>query len=138
MTDKNPVGRPRAFKTEDELKEKINAYIQKEYNQSEHKEDIKPLTVAGLQVFLDVCEDTYLDYAQGQYDDENNNFSGAIKKARKYIEADKLEKALIGKYNPTIAIFDLKNNHGYVDRVENNNINTNLNIVYGDNDDKSL
>lgn len=107
-----PVGRPRAFDHESAMQFLIEMY----YARCEEKQ--LPMTMAGLNVALNVCEDTFYDYAEGQYDSEINNFSGAIKKAKKKIEADKLENALMGNYSAPVAIFDLKNNHGYKDKQE--------------------
>jgi dihydroorotase-like cyclic amidohydrolase len=52
------------------------------------------------------------------YDDELNSFSDTLKRAKEYVENEKIENALTGRYKSPIAIFDLKNNHGYKDTVE--------------------
>ena len=36
------------------------------------------------------------------------------------VEAEKLEKMLLGDYAASAGIFDLKNNHGYTDKQEVN------------------
>lgn len=72
----------------------------------------------GLWCFLDVCNDTMTPYMDGTYDTDEENFSETLKKARNFIANHKLEEAMLGNYNPTICIFDLKNNHGYTDRIE--------------------
>jgi hypothetical protein len=57
---------------------------------------------------------TLFRYAKGEYGDE---YCNAIKKARAAIERDKVAKAMLGLYDKTISIFDLKNNHGWKDLV---------------------
>lgn len=105
-------GRPRSFNDEKELR----ALIQEYFETWQHKG--RPITLAGLCCYLGVVRSTFADYANGKYDSKINNFSNTIKEAREYIENDKLEKGLLGLYNPTIAIFDLKNNHGYTDKQD--------------------
>ena len=107
------AGRPKAFKSADELKKRINSYIK------ERTADQRPMTMAGLAAHLEVCKDTLCEYQNGVYDiPGQEEYSEAIKKARTYIEADKLEQGLLNKHNATITIFDLKNNHGYADKHE--------------------
>lgn len=101
-----------SFKTAEELEGLIETFI------AEKTAAEKPLTVAGLAVYLDVSRETLNKYKSGDYDTEDCQYSDAIKKAVSYIEADKIENALLGKYNATVAIFDLKNNHGYRDKSE--------------------
>lgn len=132
MTDKK-VGRPRAFKTEIELREKIAKYF--EYC----KQNDEPLLMIGLILFLDVDTDTFYKYSNGEYDDAENDFSATCKKAKMKVQKDKWIGGLTGKYNPAITIFDLKNNHGCTDKVENVNKypnghpleNINFNVLNG-------
>ncbi len=108
----NPVGRPRRFGTADELYALCQEYFNK------WLELRRPLTVVGLCCYIDVRKSTFCDYAAGKYDTPGNEFSEAINKAREFIENDKVEKMLNGEYKTAGAIFDLKNNHGYADKVE--------------------
>jgi DNA-binding XRE family transcriptional regulator len=103
------AGRPRAFKDEAKLRADIEEYLE-----TAERAEV-PITMAGLAVHLGCCRDTLVAYERGEYDDSAAQYSVAIKRAKTVIEADKLEKALLGKYNPAVAIFDLKNNHGYKD-----------------------
>lgn len=110
--NKNPVGRPRKFKSAKDLDASIREYF------SHQEAKGRPLTMPGLWCFLDVCNDTMTPYMDGTYDTDEENFSETLKKARNFIANHKLEEAMLGNYNPTICIFDLKNNHGYTDRIE--------------------
>lgn len=73
----------------------------------------EPLTVSGLCDHLSLPRQTLFEYASGRYGD---GFSDAIKKARAKIERDKVSRAMLGLYDKTICIFDLKNNHGWKDQ----------------------
>ncbi len=114
----NPVGRPMAFSTPQELYDKCNEYFGKWESSG------RPLTVAGLINYLKISRWTWDNYANGEYDDvcdpEQDNFSATIEMAKRHIEVDKLENGLLGKYNSSIAKFDLVNNHNYTEKQEVN------------------
>lgn len=118
--DVSKGGRPRKFQCPLALRDTIQEYI------NTWLASDRPLTMAGLQCYLDVCDDTYCSYANGVYDDEifydeqgdQISFSGTLKKAKKFVEASKLECALSGKFNSTVSIFDLKCNHGYIETTK--------------------
>lgn len=100
------VGRPRAFKSVEEVKEKIDAY----FNYCEEKE--KPYTMSGLAYYLEVSRQTLVNYS---YEDE---YFDTIKKARDRVQMQLEENALSNKANPTFTIFNLKNNFDWKDKVE--------------------
>ncbi len=102
----------RAFKFDGELKDGIAGYL------SACEAAERPLTIAGLCVHLGICRDTISLYANGEYDDECNCYSDTLKKVKLQIEMDKNEGLLLGRYNAAGAIFDLKNNHGWKDKIE--------------------
>lgn len=116
------AGQPRAFKSVKELEKGVDSYFA-ECNNNEFVlyragSEIKtsePLTVSGLASSLGVDRMTLFRYAKGEYGDQ---YCDTIKKARAKIERDKLAKAMLGFYDKTICIFDLKNNHGWKDREE--------------------
>jgi len=108
---------PRSFATIQELKESVTAYL------LERKAAELPLTVLSFCVYCDICRDTFAEYAKGEYDDEDGNYSDTLKKLKDKIEADKQDGLLTGKYNATGAIFDLKNNHGWKDKFETTTAN---------------
>lgn len=106
------AGRPRKFKTVEEMEQAIDNYFQ------ECKDNDEPITVTGLALaigFEDRC--SLLDYCNYK-DEEGNEFSHSVKKAKTYVEQT-IEKGLLsGKYNATGAIFNLKNNYGWRDKQE--------------------
>jgi hypothetical protein len=123
-------GRPRKYPKLEDMQKKINEY----FNYCDSKKEViatdnstkviaKPYTVTGLCLFLDITRDTLLEY------EKLEGFSDTIKKAKNKIENYVEENSLVGKLNPTVSIFNLKNNFGWKDRteVESHNRNENLN-----------
>ena len=108
------VGRPRAFKSVEEVEEKINAY----FNYCEEKE--KPYTMSGLAYYLGISRQTLVNYSN-QY-----QFFDTIKKARDRVQMQLEENALSNKANPTFTIFNLKNNFDWKD---SNEVKTNVEIT---------
>lgn len=109
------AGRKQAFEDSIKLRKHIEEYI------TTWKANKRPLTVAGLCAFLGVTRETLNKYESGFYDVkeyETRQFSDTISIAKTYIEGDKLEKGLLGIYNPTVCSFDLTNNHGYKAKQE--------------------
>lgn len=77
-------------------------------------EQVAPFTITGLAVALDTTRETLLDYENKP---ENAAFSDTIKKAKQIIHNYAEDYLFTGK-NQTGAIFNLKNNYGWVDRTE--------------------
>lgn len=100
------VGRPRAFKSVEEVEEKINAY----FNYCEEKE--KPYTMSGLAYYLEVSRQTLVNYSN------KDEYFDTIKKARDRVQMQLEENALSNKANPTFTIFNLKNNFDWKDKME--------------------
>lgn len=116
------VGRPRAFKSVEEVEEKINAY----FNYCEEKE--KPYTMSGLAYYLEIDRKTLLNYSK------NEEYFHTIKKARDKVQMQLEENALSNKANPTFTIFNLKNNFDWKDKIEHSsseveNINKNVSNI---------
>ena len=116
------VGRPRAFKSVEEVEEKINAY----FNYCEEKE--KPYTMSGLAYYLGIDRKTLLNYSK------NEEYFHTIKKARDRVQMQLEENALSNKANPTFTIFNLKNNFDWKDKIEHSsseveNINKNISNI---------
>lgn len=99
-------GRPLKFKSVEELQNKIDAYF--EYCDSNNK----PYTVSGLACWLDTDRITLIRY------EERDEFSNTIKRAKQKVENQFEERAICGEYNPTMAIFLMKNNFKYEDKVQ--------------------
>jgi len=119
------AGQPRAFKSVKDLAGQVEGYFEEcsagEFQMYRGGEAItvtEPLTVSGLASHLGIDRMTLFRYGAGEYGDE---YCDTIKKARARIERDKVAKAMLGIYDRTICIFDLKNNHGWKDRDTNEN-----------------
>lgn len=109
-----PGGRPPIFDSPEAMAEAIDEYFTK------RKEDKLPATTQGLALALGFNSRQSLLNYEG-YSDE---FLDTIKKAKLRIEDDKVTGAMIGKYNPAVTIFDLKNNHDHKDKTEVDNQTT--------------
>lgn len=116
------MGRPKAFATAKKLQQGIDGYI--DYCKSHpitvrskgtEVEIPEPITVSGLCHHLGITRETLSQYAKGTYDTSRQNYSDAIKTAKLAIERDKVTRAMLGLYDRTICIFDLKNNHDWKD-----------------------
>ena len=113
------VGKPLKFNSPEEMKIKINEYF------DECEKEKQPLTITGLALALDTTRRTLLDYEkevdnivkQGMTDEERKEYSHTIKKAKEIIH-NFAEAYLYSGKNVAGAIFNLKNNYGWVDRKE--------------------
>lgn len=109
----NPVGRPLAFKSLEDLEEAVDLYFETdayiETGISDTGEPIKMYapTMSGLALSLGVDRKTITNYAN------RDEFFPAIKKARSRVEVA-LEQRLYGN-NVTGVIFNLKNNFDWRD-----------------------
>jgi hypothetical protein len=132
------AGRPLKFATPEVLQAKIDEYFRSCFDYKRDmfgnriidkdllKEDpeskgyilqqVKPFTVTGLAVALDTSRDVLMDYEKN-YGDE---FSDTIKRAKQRIYEYAENSLFIGK-SPSGAIFNLKNNWGWVDKQEIDN-----------------
>jgi hypothetical protein len=88
---------------------------------------IKPFTITGLAVALDTTRDVLLDYEKKE---DRKEFSNTIKKAKQIIQQYAEDYLFNGK-NSTGAIFNLKNNWGWVDRTETDITSKNEKIQAG-------
>ena len=125
-------GKSKKFETSEQLQEAINEYFDfcdkntvKIFNKKDNcLVDIPkpiPYTIEGLCDVLDCDRDTLLNYEKAENYEE---FFGTVKRAKNKIQRNKVERGLMGDSNPAVSIFDLKNNHGYIDKVQNENNST--------------
>ena len=116
--EKHAGGRPPIWNTPEELEKGIQEYFDGPANvvvnivDGQEVKAFQP-TMSGLAVHLGVDRRTITNYAN------KDEFFPAIKKARNLVESA-LENHLYGK-NVTGAIFNLKNNFGWVDKHEVDN-----------------
>ncbi len=99
------VGRPRKYKTVDELQQLIDEYF--EFCDKKKR----PYTITGLALYLDMDRKSLLRYEQ-DYEDE---FSHTIKKAKERVQ-EFVECCLFKSGIATGVIFNLKNNFGWQDK----------------------
>lgn len=103
-----PAGRPLKFKTPEQLQELFSAW--KETFADQGNTDIPD--VEGFCVFVDAYRDIISEY------EKKKEYSDTIKRIKNWIYYRKKQLAMQNKMNPTIFIFDAKNNAGYVDKTE--------------------
>lgn len=115
-------GRPKAFNSPEELQTLLDEYFDYCDNEKEIITDSKgnmksiqkPYTMSGICVYLDISAETWSDYSK------KPEFSETIKKARKKVENYCEENTITGRLNPIFSIFSLKNNFGWVDKIDVN------------------
>ncbi len=79
-------------------------------------EKLKPYTLSGICVFLDISRETWREYGK------RPEFATSIQRAKTIVENYVEEGLLNGSINAIGGIFNLKNNFGWVDKIE---VNTN-------------
>jgi len=145
MTIPKVGGRPKKWKTVEELQEQIDDYFKscyrkKQFKQIEKDEDgnkfivyvdekdkdgepiyerIRPFTITGLAVHLNTTRKVLLDYENSGQEE----FRNTIKRAKQIIE-NYTEESLHTGSNVAGIIFNLKNNYGWVDKKEVDNHHT--------------
>ncbi len=119
-------GREKKFKTPEDLQLAIDNYFEicdsriiDVYDKPSQsvRQIAKPIpyTVEGLCEVLECDRLTLLNYEKQE---GYEAYFNTIKKAKLKIQSNKLERGLAGESNPAVSIFDLKNNHNYVDKTE--------------------
>ena len=131
----NDIGRPRKFDKPEDLQRAIDVYFEKCDNNTKQivtKDGVVldvldpiPYTIEGLCMVLEIDRASLLHYEKYP---EYKEFFNTVKKAKSKVQLNKLERGLSGRSNPAVTIFDLKNNHGYVDRQETTQTNINISI----------
>lgn len=110
------VGRPKKFASVEELEELIEAYFEACDNGMKNGLPFPiPYTVEGLSAALEIDCKTLLNYSKK---DGYEEFFPTIKKAKQKVLANLTERMLTGDNSTAGAIFLLKNNYNYVDKVE--------------------
>lgn len=115
--ERNPVGRPLAYKTVEELQKAIDLYFETDAyislgaaEEGQEQPKMYAPTMAGLALSLGIDRKTLTSYSH------RDEFLPAIKKARARVEVA-LEQRLYGN-NVTGVIFNLKNNFDWSDKQE--------------------
>lgn len=103
---KHPGGRPLKFETPEQLRAQIDEYF------ADCLEKKRPLTISGLAIALDTSRKVLIDY-----EDNRPEYSNTIKRAKAICENFVEEYLFTGK-NIAGAIFNLKNNYGWLEKSE--------------------
>lgn len=117
MTVPGVGGRPLKYESVEEMQVLIDEYFESCYIAEIDKEgkpykvNIRPLTVSGLAVALNMTRQMLVEYSS------KDEFGDAIKKAKQVIE-QWAEENLVTARNPAGQIFSLKNNYGWQDKQE--------------------
>ncbi|ULO00175.1 DNA-packaging protein [Campylobacter molothri] len=100
--------------TKEELISKIDEYFNEKKVLKETKESIifAPKTKVGLAVYLGISMQTLSDW------EKDKDFGEIVAHAKQRCEMDIVNHSLIGTYTPSVSMFLLKNQHGYVDKQE--------------------
>ncbi|HEF7700820.1 hypothetical protein C3H41_08820 [Campylobacter jejuni] len=100
--------------TKEELILKIESYFNERVVLKETKESIifAPKTKVGLAVHLGISMQTLGEW------EKDKDFGEIVSQAKQKCEMDILNHSLIGTYTPSVSMFLLKNQHGYVDKQE--------------------
>ena len=100
--------------TKEELVSKIESYFNERVVLKETKESIifAPKTKVGLAVYLGITIQTLGEW------EKDKDFGEIVSQAKQKCEMDILNHSLICTYTPSISMFLLKNQHGYVDKQE--------------------
>ncbi|EPD4352612.1 terminase small subunit [Campylobacter coli] len=100
--------------TKEELVSKIESYFNERVVLKETKESVifAPKTKVGLAVYLGISMQTLNEW------EKDKDFGEIVSQAKQKCEMDILNHSLIGTYTPSVSMFLLKNQHGYVDKQE--------------------
>lgn len=100
--------------TKEELISKIESYFNERVVLKETKESVifAPKTKVGLAVHLGISMQTLGEW------EKDKDFGEIVSQAKQRCEMDILNHSLIGTYTPSVSMFLLKNQHGYVDKQE--------------------
>ncbi|EIT5421615.1 hypothetical protein L2J61_000717 [Campylobacter coli] len=100
--------------TKEELVSKIENYFSEKTVLKETKESVifAPKTKVGLAVHLGISMQTLNEW------EKDKDFGEIVSQAKQKCEMDILNHSLIGTYTPSVSMFLLKNQHGYVDKQE--------------------
>ena len=102
------MARPKIYTSVEVMEKDIKKY----FDECDKKD--KPYTMSGLAYALDMDRRTLLNYSK------NEQFFLTIKKAKQKVE-QQLEENLYRLGNNSGIIFNLKNNFGWIDKIESNN-----------------
>lgn len=135
---KNKGGRPKKYTEAKQLQEKIDAYFESccanrrnEETGENEKIIVRPITFTGLAIACNMSRQDLLNYKK-EYE-----FFDTINKARLVCEEYAEQQLFVGK-NAAGVIFNLKNNYGWKDKMEQEHTgNVGLTIAWSEEDGSS-
>ncbi|EAH6262650.1 hypothetical protein FT848_06120 [Campylobacter lari] len=100
--------------TKEELEQKIEEFfnIKKVIKETKNELVYAPKTIESLAVFLGITTKTLSVW------EKDADFGELVQMAKQRCASSIIEHSLIGTYTPSVSMFLLKNNHGYVDKQE--------------------
>ena len=99
-------GQPPKYTSAEEMQKAVDKY----FDECDQKDEL--YTMTGLAIALGMDRRSLVNYAS------RDEFFLTIKRARDKVEAKIEELSMRGKINPTMAIFNLKNNFGWRDQSQ--------------------
>lgn len=99
-----PAGRPPAYSSPEEMQKDIDAYF------AQVLADEKPPTISGLAYHLGMSTESLRNYQN------RDQFFATVKRAKQRVEIALEER--LDQGSPVGAIFNLKNNFGWKDKIE--------------------
>jgi len=116
------VGRPRTFQTLEEFVNLMNEYF--DIIETENEKAIADTgklkrnpNIAHMCEHMGISKQNFYEYAK-RSDINGQPFAHAMQMATQHIEGFKIEAAALGFLREITTIFDLKNNHGYADKMD--------------------
>ncbi len=107
------------FKSQSECEKRVNEYFEKHLAESGEVADIE-----SLADYLGTTRDEMIKMMNGK------RFGKTLRMARNRIAKIKKQLAFGGKIPAAVLSFDLKNNHGYRDKPEENNEQNNEAVIF--------
>lgn len=105
-----PAGRPPKFDSPERLQTLFEDWKDQFKRHGVYEDEIPD--IEGFCDYVDAYRDIISEY------EKKPEFSDTIKRIKNWIYYKKKQLAMTGKMNPTIFIFDAKNNAGYTDKTE--------------------
>lgn len=103
------VGRPKMYESPEEMQKVLDKY----FEDCERRD--WPILLEGIARALEMDDKTLYTYGHA---DSHSEFHPTIKKAKLRCREDLWARGLMQQYSSAVTIFNLKNNYGYADKVE--------------------
>lgn len=105
-------GRPRIFETPEDLMETFSKWRSEFAPGGDRHANGEIPDIEGFCDYIDSYRELFYEYSKKE------EFSQTIAQIKNWIYHRKKQLAMQNKMNATVYVFDAKNNHGYVDKTE--------------------